>query len=386
MSKSLNKNAHVLINKLLNVVDTLDVVKADEHLEEMYNFFSKYQHRVFEEKDRLVILHHDTDYYNSTIIGNGNIGNTAYNIIKIIAHFNISTYHVLILTNNTGGKQQNEFDYLCDIFNIGKIKTIECNLFYYFPEKVFEKPALNLQKDYLFSSLNGVSRTHRKTLLCSLLEKNLLENGIVSWGQGSGRTDNNNDNVNKIKVNKIPEDLYLRTIIPKFTRVNEELSLCKISKQQQIKYQSTLESSFRSDSICGNPNGMDTRWRADFLQQSFVFLVRETVGNYPHVFLTEKTWKAMVSMMPFMMIGAPGTLKYLKNNGFKTFDFLWDESYDEVENLYERIDRITDILVDLRTQNLNQLFQKCIPILEHNFAHIQKFQKSQLDTLKIACR
>lgn len=381
MSNPLNKHTVDLINQVVNVVDILNVLSVDEHLEEMYNFFSKYQHHVFEAKDRLVILHHDLDYYNSTEIRNGNVGNTAYNLIKILSHFNISTYHVVVLTNSVGGKQQDEFDYLCDMFNIERIKVIEFNLFYYFPDKVIDQPVLQLKKDYLFSNLNGISRTHRKIVLCSLLEKDLLKDGMVSWGQGSEVIDSQDDTINKSKFKGLPDDLHLRTIVPKFTRVNEELSLCKISKQQQIKYQTTLESSFRSDSVYGNPNGPDTRWRADFLQQSFVYLVTESVGNYPHVYLTEKTWKAIVSMMPFLIVGATGTLKYLKNNGFKTFDSLWDESYDEIENLYERVNRITNILVHLRTQNLDQLFQKCIPILEHNFAHLRNFQSNQLDKL-----
>lgn len=383
ISKLLNKNAFNLINNSQNVVDIFDMMAFDYQLDEMYNFFSKYQSYEFKNEDKLVILHHDTDYYHSTKIENGNAGNNVYNVIKILAHFNISTYHIVFVTNSVGGKQKIELDHLCNIFNMDPIKLIEFNLFYYFPDEDCLGSQLKLQKDYLFSSLNGVPRTHRKTLLCSIIEKDLLKNGMLSWGQGAG----DNENSGLLRVNNsvpvaLPEEINLRTITPKYTRINEELSLCNTSKRLHGKHQATLESAFRSDNIYGIPNGTDTRWRVDFLQESLIYIVTETVGNYPHVFLTEKTWKAMISNMPFMIVGAPNSLKYLKNNGFKTFDSIWDESYDEIENLFERIDRITDVLAELSTQNLNELFQKCIPIVEHNFLHLRTFQSTQLHTLK----
>jgi hypothetical protein len=48
-------------------------------------------------------------------------------------------------------------------------------------------------------------------------------------------------------------------------------------------------------------------------------------------FITEKTWKPIAYMHPYMVVGPTGTLKHLRSWGFETFDNLFDESYDDVE-------------------------------------------------------
>jgi len=45
--------------------------------------------------------------------------------------------------------------------------------------------------------------------------------------------------------------------------------------------------------------------------------------------INEKIWKPIVTMQPFVIIGQPKTLKYLKDIGYKTFDKWIDESYDD---------------------------------------------------------
>ena len=76
------------------------------------------------------------------------------------------------------------------------------------------------------------------------------------------------------------------------------------------------------------------------LQQSALWnVVSETVFYHNKLHLTEKIFKPIVSKQPFMLLAAPGNLKYLKSYGFKTFDHLWSEDYDnEVhdEQRYEK--------------------------------------------------
>jgi hypothetical protein len=48
-------------------------------------------------------------------------------------------------------------------------------------------------------------------------------------------------------------------------------------------------------------------------------------------FVTEKTWKPIAYMHPFMVLGPSGTLKNLRAWGFETYDNLFDESYDTVD-------------------------------------------------------
>ena len=59
------------------------------------------------------------------------------------------------------------------------------------------------------------------------------------------------------------------------------------------------------------------------------------------VFLSEKTFKPIACSHPFQILGAKGSLKELKKLGYLTFGHLFDESYDELDNI-ERMELIVD--------------------------------------------
>jgi hypothetical protein len=77
---------------------------------------------------------------------------------------------------------------------------------------------------------------------------------------------------------------------------------------------------------------------------SFWHVVPETVFYYDKLHLTEKIFKPIVSKQPFMLVAAPGNLAYLKSYGFKTFDNVIDESYDNIQDPDERVDAIVSQL------------------------------------------
>jgi hypothetical protein len=62
------------------------------------------------------------------------------------------------------------------------------------------------------------------------------------------------------------------------------------------------------------------------------------------LFVTEKTFKAILSMHPFIIAGSPGILKFVKQFGYSTFDFLIDESYDDILDLEVRLGAIEDVV------------------------------------------
>jgi hypothetical protein len=95
-------------------------------------------------------------------------------------------------------------------------------------------------------------------------------------------------------------------------------------------------------------------------------VVVETTTTMP-TFISEKTFKPLAYYHPFLVLGSPYTLQYVKEIGFETFGHIIDESYDvmlnddlrllhicgQVDNLL-RYDKT--IFNDLKTQK----------ILEHN--------------------
>jgi len=55
------------------------------------------------------------------------------------------------------------------------------------------------------------------------------------------------------------------------------------------------------------------------------------------IFKTEKMFKPLAFFHPVITIASPGYLKNLKNHGFETFENLFDESYDDIIDIKEKI-------------------------------------------------
>ena len=119
---------------------------------------------------------------------------------------------------------------------------------------------------------------------------------------------------------------------------------------------------------------MSSCWLDQFelCEQSMIYHVSETVffGRRQH--LTEKIFKPIALGMPFVCSAPAGSLQYLRNYGFKTFDSIWNECYDTIIDDALRIGRLSMLLkkLDALTEyEKNIMFQKCIPIIEHNWNH-----------------
>jgi len=104
-------------------------------------------------------------------------------------------------------------------------------------------------------------------------------------------------------------------------------------------------------------------------QTSAVHLVAETLFDRDKIHLTEKIFKPMVMMQPFIVFAEAGSLQYLKNYGFQTFSDIWDESYDQITDHAHRYQKILDLihdLNDLEEQKFNLKMQHAKSIVVHN--------------------
>lgn len=93
-------------------------------------------------------------------------------------------------------------------------------------------------------------------------------------------------------------------------------------------------------------------------------LVVETYQAGP-LFLSEKSFKPMAFYHPYQIIGTPGTLAELKQLGFETFDNMFDETYDNIEDLSIRLKVIINNLQALELIKYDQLTEQK---LQHNHA------------------
>lgn len=110
----------------------------------------------------------------------------------------------------------------------------------------------------------------------------------------------------------------------------------------------------------------------------FSFVSETTVSqNNNIVLISEKTYKPISFQHPFLILGPQGILKALKDQGFETFDTLFDESYDAETNWVKRLDCLVHNVMHFVKQPYDAVTQQKIT---HNHAH---FFNTQLVTKQI---
>lgn len=90
---------------------------------------------------------------------------------------------------------------------------------------------------------------------------------------------------------------------------------------------------------------------ARFYNNSLVHIIAETNFFSDIIHLTEKSYKPIFYKQPFIMLSSPGSLRALKEQGFKTFDKLWNESYDDEKDHTKRFFMILDIIKEISAWN-----------------------------------
>jgi hypothetical protein len=104
-------------------------------------------------------------------------------------------------------------------------------------------------------------------------------------------------------------------------------------------------------------------------------LIVETMSE--NIFITEKTIRPLTAGIPFLMVAAKGTLGHIRDKGFMTCDSLWDESYDLIEDLDQRIDAVTDILsyINKKQDGYIKAFNDFQPRVEHNRKLLKSYEE-----------
>ena len=111
----------------------------------------------------------------------------------------------------------------------------------------------------------------------------------------------------------------------------------------------------------------------NIVMETFFYSHDELGRETPTRFFTEKTFRPISMVQPFILVSNYGMLNRLKSFGFKTFDKWWDESYDLIENDRNRLDEIFKLISHLNKlsiDELNDMYLEMIPILKYNYNHL----------------
>jgi len=143
-----------------------------------------------------------------------------------------------------------------------------------------------------------------------------------------------------------------------------------IDKIQKVNmHDSRLPSNGTINTISNHADGLE-----EYYRNSFVTVACETNYEYPWGQISEKVLDPMKHGSSVLLLAGPHSLELLKHWGLKTFSEFWDESYDEELDPITRMDKVFDILLDLKQQSLKELKQireHMRPTLVHNRNHIR---------------
>lgn len=189
------------------------------------------------------------------------------------------------------------------------------------------------KKDFLFDcNLVNNARQYRIFFMKSLLEKNLLKHAYYSFNPESNWIEN------------ITQDNF-------FNLISADIDF--LSNLKNHSYDKFGKSQHHRQKIDSVP--LSTVIPIDHLKESHLYVVLETcvVENKKH--LTEKIFKPIAAGKPFILVGGYKNLQYIQDTGFETFESLWDESYDDIQDPAERIYQIVELLewfcnLDLETK------------------------------------
>ena len=110
----------------------------------------------------------------------------------------------------------------------------------------------------------------------------------------------------------------------------------------------------------------------EYFQNAYWNFVVETHFNQNTCFLTEKTFKPILNLQPFIIAGSCYSLKLLKHLGYRTFNDIIDEKYDEITNSSARMQELYQLcysICSMRHKEHIHMMHHMKDVLEYNQKH-----------------
>jgi len=306
----------------------------------------------FAPEEKFLIEHADVEYF-----VNG-FGFSIDNFNTMIRSLDIDPCRFVILTNHYCSTQK--WNSYCSDPN-NQFHVIETPLSTLLVNHDY-KPVTSAEEcQYRFCSMLGKSRVHRDILAKYFISQNLVKDNLISvnlWPErASSRTKTRQDE--QKYINNL---FFLRT--DPFARINEhwihDQSLLDIEKFVVINGPLT------NDILNSATKSLAPE---ELYKKIFVDIVAESVYNYPHAYISEKTIRPIISSRPFIIVGAPGTLAWLHQLGFKTFDQYWDEDYDQCTDSNQRFHKIFKLIETINSWPIakcQEILTSMMEIFKHN--------------------
>ena len=202
---------------------------------------------------------------------------------------------------------------------------------------------LQLNKKHKFYWASSKDWYTRRYILAGLVQNNLLENNLVNY---------------KCVHSDIPSDWCQRRLGSLATQIEQECN--------------SIEQLIPLAPIDNTVEFMQTN--IDFYIDSYLGIVIDTFYDIG-VFVSEKIYNAMNYHQLFFYLGYPGTLAYLREQGYKTFDDIIDTSYDSILDHGTRLIAARTSLIEFLKQPIESIhlaYKHALTAIQHNKQLVQQ--------------
>jgi hypothetical protein len=192
----------------------------------------------------------------------------------------------------------------------------------------------NLSK--LYVTMNRLPHQHRATIVDNLAKHNMLDTGYYTW------------------------------VLPHFPGAKLEVT----NSNAKFQYWTEERKTFASE-----PDARDKVELHDIpteYHECLIDIIGET--NPDHYFYTEKTFKALLTARPFLLIGAKGINKFLQSRyGFELYHEIFDYSFDDLDSAEDRTEQAILQVKKYQDSDLKEVYLKVKEKAIRNTKHLYEW-------------
>jgi len=287
--------------------------------------------------------------------------NIFFAIHNYFNHYQISLTSIVYLNCCSNGKIL--YDSFCSRNEIGKnLISLEYIPWYLYDTYHVTPPYIPGKRNKTFFALNRRMHEHRCLTVMLMTKENLLDKFYMSFPK------------NHIGTNE--------TFLYKASGYIHSFSRYGLTLEDVKRTDEKLPLILDVDNWNPYPLPIVSNKLKKFYDDSFMSLVAETYFFSNVIHLTEKTFKPIINHHPFIMVSSPRTLQAIKSFGFKTFDNIIDESYDTIEDHYDRFNAILSIIRHLATwdsKKLENASREIKQVVDYNYLLLNSRPRVELN-------
>lgn len=233
---------------------------------------------------------------------------------KLYEKYNVSENNIRFVTGNYKLNKKTPFVFFPDMeLYYRYLQILENN---YVKEHVADK------RDKKFTCLIRADKLWRKIYATYLYQLNVIDKGYFSYTGYNYET--SSKGLNNFDEWKTYDDTLMQDVLSFGLKVP-----------------------FRCDDLDDYQHNNHKLVNKDFFTNAYWNFVVETLFSNDTVVLSEKTFKPILNLQPFVIIGNPGSLDLLKALGYKTFHEVIKEDYDNIVDHKDRMSQLIKSTFDL---------------------------------------